>query len=128
MAGGENNAFTNADITNFYDVLPAENIEVGLWLEANRMERLKLTKNTRYPKKVVIENSKRPVSMNPMAMYAPSFGSFLSDAPLQVANHWCRHQPHQAIQLEDTHSFYSRNYGPHNAILVLSGNVKTSRF
>ena len=37
MAGGENNAFTNNDITNFYDILPAQNIEVAFWLESDRM-------------------------------------------------------------------------------------------
>ncbi|MEZ4933492.1 MAG: insulinase family protein [Saprospiraceae bacterium] len=33
MAGGENNAFTNSDVTNFYDTMPAENLELALWLE-----------------------------------------------------------------------------------------------
>ncbi|MEO0341446.1 MAG: insulinase family protein, partial [Bacteroidota bacterium] len=37
LAGGENNAFTNSDITNFYDILPAQNIEVAFWLESDRM-------------------------------------------------------------------------------------------
>ncbi|MCC6726176.1 MAG: insulinase family protein, partial [Saprospiraceae bacterium] len=37
LAGGENNAFTNNDMTNFYEVLPAENLEVALWLESDRM-------------------------------------------------------------------------------------------
>ena len=39
-AGGENNAFTNTDMTNFYNVLPAENVETALWLESDRMQQL----------------------------------------------------------------------------------------
>ena len=37
MAGGKNNAFTNTDITNYYEVIPAQNIETALWLESDRM-------------------------------------------------------------------------------------------
>lgn len=126
MAGGENNAFTNADITNFYDVLPAENIEVGLWLEANRMERLKLTKKTLdTQKKVVIEEFKETCLNEPYG----DVWHHLSDLSYQMHPYkWptigADISHIEAIQLEDTHAFYSRNYGPHNAILVLSGNVK----
>lgn len=126
MAGGENNAFTNADITNFYDVLPAENIEVGLWLEANRMERLKLTKKTLdTQKKVVIEEFKETCLNEPYG----DVWHHLSDLSYQMHPYkWptigADISHIEAIQLEDTHEFYSRNYGPHNAILVLSGNVK----
>ena len=42
LAGGENNAFTNADITNYYTILPADNLETALYIEADRMRRLKL--------------------------------------------------------------------------------------
>ena len=126
MAGGENNAFTNADITNFYDVLPAENIEVGLWLVANRMERLKLTKKTLdTQKKVVIEEFKETCLNEPYG----DVWHHLSDLSYQMHPYkWptigADISHIEAIQLEDTHEFYSRNYGPHNAILVLSGNVK----
>lgn len=44
MAGGENNAFTNTDITNFYNTVPAQNIETVFWLESDRMASLKLNK------------------------------------------------------------------------------------
>jgi zinc protease len=43
MAGGENNAFTNSDITNYYLTLPAENLEIACWLEADRMVNLNLS-------------------------------------------------------------------------------------
>ncbi|MEZ4956442.1 MAG: insulinase family protein [Saprospiraceae bacterium] len=46
MAGGENNAFTNSDVTNFYDTMPAENLELALWLESDRMLQLNFDKKS----------------------------------------------------------------------------------
>ncbi|HHH54391.1 MAG TPA: insulinase family protein, partial [Bacteroidetes bacterium] len=59
MAGGENNAFTNADIVDFYITVPSENIETAFWLEADRMQNLALDSNTfENEKRVVIEEFK----------------------------------------------------------------------
>ena len=58
-AGGENNAFTNCDMTNFFDILPAENIETAFWLESDRMRKLNFSqKNLTTQQKVVIEEFK----------------------------------------------------------------------
>lgn len=58
-AGGENNAFTNSDITNFYELVPAQNIETALWLESDRMLQLRFSKKSlNTQKKVVIEEFK----------------------------------------------------------------------
>src|SRR5690554_5318578 len=58
-AGGENNAFTNSDMTSFYDVLPAQNLEAALWLESDRMMHLNISKKVLdTQKKVVIEEFK----------------------------------------------------------------------
>ena len=58
-AGGENNAFTNSDITNFYEILPAENVQTALWLEADRMVNLTLNeKSVDIQRKVVVEEFK----------------------------------------------------------------------
>ena len=67
-AGGENNAFTNTDLTNFYDVVPAENVESALWLESDRMLHLKFSKKTlNTQKKVVIEEFKETCLNEPWA-------------------------------------------------------------
>ena len=56
MVGGENNAFTTSDITNYYITLPKENIETGLWLESDRMYSIDFSqKNLDIQKNVVIE-------------------------------------------------------------------------
>ena len=60
LAGGENNAFTSNDITNYYDVLPANNIETALWLESDRMLSLAFTpKSLEVQRSVVIEEFKQ---------------------------------------------------------------------
>ena len=59
MAGGENNAFTNSDYTNFYETLPAENIETAFWLESDRMLSLSFDpKVLEVQQKVVVEEFK----------------------------------------------------------------------
>ena len=60
MAGGESNAFTSNDITNYYDVLPANNLDTALWLESDRMLSLAFTeKSLEVQRNVVIEEFKQ---------------------------------------------------------------------
>jgi len=59
MAGGENNAFTTNDLTNYYSQLPAENIETAFWLESDRMLSLAFSKRSLdVQRKVVMEEFK----------------------------------------------------------------------
>ena len=77
LAGGENNAFTNNDITNFYDILPAQNIEVAFWLESDRMLELKVDeKELDIQRKVVLEEYKE--TQNPLKLLAMAFGPGLT--------------------------------------------------
>src|SRR5437762_1147170 len=46
QAGGENNAFTSTDITNYYETLPSQNIETALWLESDRMNELAFSEHS----------------------------------------------------------------------------------
>ena len=60
LVGGENNAFTNTDITNYYLTVPAANIETGFWLESDRMLSLSFDpKVLEVQRKVVIEEFKQ---------------------------------------------------------------------
>lgn len=129
LAGGENNAFTNTDITNFYNVLPAENIEIGLWLEADRMERLKLNnKSVTTQKKVVIEEFKETCLNEP---YGDVFHHLCELAYDKHGYKWPtigKDISHiESISLDDAKYFYENFYGPHNAILVLSGNISYAK-
>jgi len=125
-AGGENNAFTNTDMTNFYDVLPAENVETALWLESDRMQQLAFSeKALDIQKKVVIEEFKETCLTEPYGdvwhhlsemVYEkhsyrwPTIGKTLSHI--------------EEAKLEDVVHFFKKHYTPNNAILVISGNMK----
>ena len=71
MAGGENNAYTTNDLTNYYFQLPAENLETAFWLESDRMLSLAFSeKSLDVQRKVVmLKNSKNIILPNLMAMY-----------------------------------------------------------
>lgn len=129
QAGGESNAFTNSDITNFYCTIPTENIETVLWLEADRMENLALNERALEIQRDVVVEEFNETSVNQpygdlwhllsnMAYKVhpykwPTIG--IEPAHIQNAN------------LEDVKSFYESYYGPNNAILVLSGNIHEER-
>ncbi len=126
VAGGENNAFTNSDITNFYDLMPAENLEVALWLESDRMKQLNFSKKALdVQRKVVVEEFKETCLNEPYG----DVWHHLSDLAYKV-------HPYQwptigkvpkhveDATLEDVKSFFYKFYRPNNAILVIAGNVK----
>ena len=128
-AGGENNAFTNNDITNFYDILPAENIETALWLESDRMLSLNFDPNVLdVQRKVVVEEFKETCINQPYG----DVWHHLADMAYQVHPYrWPtigkvpKHV--EDATMDDVRTFYSRFYNPNNAILVLTGNIKPER-
>ncbi|MBK8493014.1 MAG: insulinase family protein [Saprospirales bacterium] len=128
-AGGENNAFTNNDITNFYDILPAENIETALWLESDRMLSLNFDPNVLdVQRKVVVEEFKETCINQPYG----DVWHHLADMAYQVHPYrWPtigkvpKHV--EDATMEDVQSFYGRFYNPNNAILVLTGNIKPAK-
>lgn len=125
LAGGENNAFTNSDITNFYDIVPRENIEIALWLESDRMQDLAFDqKGFDVQKKVVVEEFKETCLNVP---YGNAW-HILSD--LAYKTHPYRWPTIGKVpehisdsSLNDARQFYSQHYAPNNAIIVLAGNI-----
>jgi len=123
--GGENNAFTNTDITNYYLTLPASNIETGFWLESDRMMSLSFDpKVLEVQRKVVVEEFKQRYLNQP-------YGDvWLKLRPLAYKVHpyqWAtigKEIAHiEDATLEDVKAFFYRYYVPNNAILVVAGNV-----
>ncbi len=119
--GGENNAFTGHDSTNFFEVLPAENLETALWVEADRMAKLKFSpKVLNTQKKVVIEEFKEVCinvpygdvwhHLSAMAYKThPYQWPTIGRTPEDIAN----------TQLKDVKAFYAKYYHPSNAILSI---------
>jgi zinc protease len=123
--GGENNAFTNTDITNYYLTLPAANIETGFWLESDRMMSLSFDpKVLEVQRKVVIEEFKQRYLNQP-------YGDvWLKLRPLAYRVHpyqWAtigKNISHiEQATMDDVREFFFKYYVPDNAILVVAGNV-----
>lgn len=129
MAGGENNAYTSNDVTNYYDVLPLENIETALWLESDRMLSLAFTdKSLEVQRQVVIEEFKQRYLNQP-------YGDvWLELRPLIYQHHpykWAtigKEISHiENATMEDVKSFFKTHYHPGNAILTIAGNLEISQ-
>ena len=127
MAGGECNAFTNNDITNFYNLVPAQNIETVLWLESDRMLSLNINpKSLEVQRKVVVEEFKETCLNEPYG----DVWHHLSDLAYEV--HPYRFPTIGKVPkhvedatLEDVKQFFQKYYRPNNAILVIAGNIKS---
>ena len=126
QAGGDNNAFTNNDITNFYNILPAKNLETAFWLESDRMLSLNFdSKVLEVQRKVVIEEFKETCLNEP---YGDAWHHIADMAYKVHPYRWPtigkvpRHV--EEATLEDVKSFFYKYYRPNNAILVVAGNVK----
>ena len=124
-AGGENNAFTSNDVTNYYITLPKENIETGLWLESDRMQDLVLNQEKLdVQKKVVIEEFKQRYFNQP-------YGDvWLKLRPLCYKNHSYQWptigksiEQIEKVTLNDATNFYKRFYAPNNATIAIAGNI-----
>ncbi len=123
--GGENNAFTSPDITNYYLSLPAQNIETGFWLESDRMLSLAFSENgLEVQRKVVVEEFKQNYLNQP-------YGDvWLKLRPLAYKEHpykWATigkeiaHIEHATMDI--VKAFFQKHYSPSNAILVIAGDI-----
>lgn len=129
MAGGENNAFTNSDYTNFYDILPVQNLETALWLESDRMLSLNFDEQVLdVERKVVVEEFKETCLNQP---YGDSW-HLLSDLAYKIHPYrWptigLSPEHVESANLDDVRSFFFHHYRPNNAILVISGDIKPAK-
>jgi zinc protease len=125
MAGGENNAYTTNDLTNYYIQLPAENLETAFWLESDRMLSLAFTDNSlEVQRKVVCEEFKEHYLNKP---YGDVWHKMRELAYQQHPYRWMtigKELSHiETAQLQDVKNFFFKHYRPVNAILVVAGNV-----
>lgn len=127
MVGGQNNAFTNNDFTNYFINLPKENLETAFWLESDRMLNLAFSeKSLDTQRNVVIEEYRqrylnqpygdsmlllRPMAYKVHPYQWPTIGKDIS----HIEN----------ATIEDVKSFFFKHYAPNNAILTVAGNVTT---
>lgn len=124
-AGGENNAYTTNDLTNYYCQLPAENIETAFWLESDRMLSLAFSKKSLdVQRKVVCEEFKEHYINKP---YGDVWHIMRELAYKEHPYKWMtigKELSHvENAQLDDVKNFFFKHYTPSNAILVVAGNI-----
>ncbi len=123
--GGENNAFTSPDLTNYYISIPSNNLETAFWLESDRMLSLSFDPQVlEVQRKVVIEEFKQRYLNQPYG------DAWLKLRPLAYEQHsyrWAtigKEVAHiENATMEDVKDFFRRFYIPNNAILVVAGDV-----
>ena len=125
MAGGENNAYTTNDLTNYYLQLPAENLETAFWLESDRMLSLAFDeKSLEVQRKVVVEEFKEHYLSKP---YGDAWHKMRELAYHVHPYRWMtigKDISHiEKAQLNDVKEFFSKYYCPVNAVMVLAGNI-----
>lgn len=129
LAGGDSNAYTTNDLTNYYITIPAANIETALWLESDRMAGLNFSQHSLdVQKQVVTEEFKQRYLNNP-------YGDlWLKLRPLAYQCHPYRWatigvspEHIERATLEDVKDFFHRFYAPDNAILAISGNIEEDK-
>lgn len=128
-AGGENNAYTTNDLTNYYIQLPAENLETAFWLESDRMLSLAFDeKSLEVQRKVVCEEFKEHYLNKP---YGDVGHKIRELAYKQHPYRWMtigKELSHiENARLEDVKRFFFKHYRPVNAILVVAGNVTVEK-
>jgi predicted Zn-dependent peptidase len=126
VAGGENNAYTTNDLTNYYCQLPAENIETAFWLESDRMLSLAFSKKSlEVQRKVVSEEFKEHYINKPYGDVWHKLRELTyTTHPYKWMTIGASLQHIQDAKLDDVKNFFFKHYTPANAILVVAGNIK----
>ena len=129
VAGGENNAYTTNDLTNYYCQLPADNLETAFWLESDRMLSLAFSKKSLdVQRKVVCKEFKEHYINKP---YGDVWHTMRELAFKEHPYKWMtigKELSHvENATLEDVKQFFFKHYTPVNAILVVAGNVTVER-
>jgi zinc protease len=126
-AGGENNAYTTNDHTNFYEIMPADNLETALWLESDRMLSLKIAQKTlSIQQKVVVEEFKETCLNEPYGDYWHHISEMsYSDHPYRWPVIGLVPEHIEQASLQDVKDFFKTWYVPNNAILSISGKINT---
>ena len=124
-AGGENNAFTNNDFTNYYLTVPKINLETAFWLESDRMLSLAFTpKSLEVQRKVVIEEFKQHYLNQPYGDVSHLIRKMaFTIHPYQWSTIGKDISHIENATLEEVKQFFFSHYAPNNAILSLAGNI-----
>jgi zinc protease len=129
MAGGENNAYTTNDLTNYYIQLPVENLETALWLESDRMLSLAFSpESLEVQRKVVCEEFKEHYINKPYGDVWHHLRKLIyTKHPYQWMTIGKELKHVEDAKLDDVKAFFQKHYNPANAILVIAGPVTSEQ-
>ena len=129
LAGGENNAYTTNDLTNYYCQLPAENIETAFWLESDRMISLAFSKKSlEVQRKVVCEEFKEHYINKPYGDVWHKLRELVyTTHPYRWMTIGKELEHIENATLADVKAFFNKHYTPSNAILVVAGNIEVAQ-
>lgn len=129
VAGGENNAYTSNDLTNYYCQLPAENAETAFWLESDRMLSLAFSKKSlEVQRKVVCEEFKEHYINKPYGDVWHKMRELVyTTHPYKWMTIGKELKHVEDATLEDVKAFFYKHYTPANAVLVVAGNIETAK-
>jgi len=124
-AGGQNNAFTNNEITNYYLVMPNENVETAFWLESDRMLALNINeKSLSVQQGVVVEEFKQRCFNAPFGLLWHHVRSLVyKKSPYQWPTIGLNFHHVEEAKIEDVTEFYNMFYCPQNAIISVVGDI-----
>ena len=126
--GGENNAYTSQDITNYYEILPYQNAETAFWLESDRMVNLCLTEeNLSVQRNVVAEEFKQRILNRDYADASAIYRKLAyKKHPYRIITIGEKLSHIYDAKLSDVKEYYQKHYAPNNAILSVVGNITFS--
>lgn len=124
LACGYNNAYTTEDVTNYYEVLPANQLPLALWLESDRMLKFTATEEALSTQREVVKEEKRwRIDNRPYGDASERMQNLIFPVGQY---HWPvigSMEDLDAANMVDVREFYERFYCPNNAVLVISGNI-----
>ena len=129
LVGGENNAFTTNDITNYYCTVPSENLETAFWLESDRMLSLAFDKKSlEVQRSVVIEEFKQRYLNQPYGDVWLLLRPLIYNLhPYKWATIGKEIKHIEDATMEDVKAFFKTHYNPSNAVLVVAGDVEVAQ-
>ncbi len=124
-AAGQNNAFTNNEITNYYLVMPNENLETAFWLESDRMLALNINeKSLSVQQGVVVEEFKQRCFNAPFGLLWHHIRSIVyKNSPYRWPTIGLNFHHVEEAKIEDVRSFYDLFYCPQNALISVVGDI-----
>ena len=124
-AAGQNNAFTNNEITNYYLVMPNENVETAFWLESDRMLALNINeKSLSVQQGVVVEEFKQRCFNAPFGLLWHHIRSIVyKNSPYRWPTIGLNFHHVEEAKIEDVRSFYDLFYCPQNALISVVGDI-----